>query len=188
MAILLGHRLEADPRAALEGACEEIKRKLVEEILALQGVKSRLVLDIKLRKDKENGQTEYLRALLRSKQATILQAHEIDEELNKAFPTILERLEVFTNESSGWAVERVEFLLLDIARYRPIRGGSYIPLPKEIQVKRAVVTVKNRDDDRLRWSLRAALFPAARNTERPGQYPTDDGLDFEGINAPTPID
>ena len=183
-----GHQLEADPLVALEGLREEIKRKLVEEILALQGVRSRLALDIKLRKDKENGQTEHRRVVLRSNQSTILQAHEIDEELNKAFPTILGRLEAFTNEGSGWVVERVEVLMLVIARYRPIRGGSYIPLPKEIQVKRAVVNVKNRDDDCLRWSLRAALFPAARDTERPGKYPTDDGLDFEGINAPTPID
>ena len=151
-------------------------------------MKSRLILDIKLRKDKANGQTEYRRVVLRSNQSTILQTYEIDEVLNKAFSTILARLEAFTNEGSGWAVERVEFLLLDIARYRPIRGGSYIPLPKEIQVKRAVVNVINRDDDCLRWSLRAALFPAAHHTEQPGKYPTDDGLDFEGINAPTPID
>ena len=126
-----GHQLEADPRATLEGVREEIKRKLVEEILALQVVKSRLVLDIKLRKDKANGQTEYRRVVLRSNQSTILQTYEIDEELNKAFSTILARLEAFTNEGSGWAVERIEFILLDIARYRPIRGGSYIPLPKE---------------------------------------------------------
>ena len=59
MAIPSGQQLEADPRAALEGVHEETKRKLVEEILALQGVKSRLALDIKLRKDKENGQTEH---------------------------------------------------------------------------------------------------------------------------------
>ena len=183
-----GHRLEADPRATLEGLREEIKRKLVEEIPALQGVKSRLAVDIELRKDKGNGQTEYRRVVLRSNQSTFLQTYEIDEELNKTFSRILERLEVFTNEGSGWVVERVEFLMLDIARYRPICGGSYIPLPKEIQVKRAVVNVKNRDDDCLRWSLRASLFPAARDTERPGKYPTDDELDFEGINAPTPID
>ena len=70
-----GHQLEADPLVALEGLREEIKRKLVEEILALQGVKSRLALDIKLRKDKENGQTEHRRVVLRSNQSTILQAH-----------------------------------------------------------------------------------------------------------------
>ena len=126
-------------------------------------MKSRLVLDIKLRKDKANGQTEYRRVVLRSNQSTILQTYEIDEELNKAFSTILARLEAFTNEGSGWAVERVEFLMLDISRYRPIRGGSYIPLPKEIQVKRAVVNVKNRDDDCLRWSLRAALSSSTQD-------------------------
>ena len=43
-------------------------------------------------------------------------------------------------------VDRIELLWLDIARYQPLRGGSYIPLPKAVQRKKAVVNVKNKDD------------------------------------------
>ena len=57
-----------------------------------------------------------------------------------------------------------------------------------MRLKKAVVNVKNKDDHCLRWALRSALFPAwDQSTKRPSKYPTNDGLDFEGIDAPTPI-
>ena len=81
----------------------------------------------------------------------------------------------------------MEVLWLDIARYQPLRGGSYIPLPAAVRLKKAVVNVKNKDDHCLRWALRSDLFPASDHVDRPSKYPTDDGLSFEGIDAPTPI-
>ena len=81
----------------------------------------------------------------------------------------------------------METLWLDIARYQPLSGGSYIPLPTSVSSKKAVVNVKNKDDHCLRWALRSALFQVVRNPQRPNKYPTADGLDFTGIDAPTPI-
>ena len=78
-------------------------------------------------------------------------------------------------------------LWLDIARYQPLRGGSYIELPEAVKSKKAVVNIKNRDDNCLRWALRSALFPANDHSDRPTKYPTEDGLDFTGIDAPTPL-
>ena len=86
-------------------------------------------------------------------------------------------------------VDRIQTLWLDIARYQPLRGGSYIPLPAAVRSKKAVINVKNRDDHCLRWALRAALAypPPPHNPERLRWYPTEDGLNFQGIDAPTPI-
>ena len=41
----------------------------------------------------------------------------------------------------------------------------------------------------MRWALRAALFPAPRgsNIARTLSYPTEDGLNFTGIDFPTPV-
>jgi len=41
----------------------------------------------------------------------------------------------------------------------------------------------------LRWAIGAALFPAlrGRNPLRPSTYPTNDGLNFEVIDFPTPV-
>jgi len=39
----------------------------------------------------------------------------------------------------------------------------------------------------LRWAIRAALFTPRGDMRRPSSYPTNDGLNFEGIDFPTPV-
>jgi len=49
--------------------------------------------------------------------------------------------------------------------------------------------MKNRDNECLKWALRAALFPApkGKNPNRPSSYPVNDGINYEGIVFPTPV-
>ena len=187
MDIPKGHPASADPRAFLDDVRPTIRQKLVEEIQEFSGIKFQLALKVQLRKDNPDGTEEYTDPVLRHNQETVLQSSEINEALDKAFPTIQERLERFTQRGSGWVVDRVETLWLDIARYQPLRGSSYIPLPSAVKNKKAVVNVKNEDDHCLRWALRSSLFPAERNPQRPTKYPIEDGLNFTGIDFPTPI-
>ena len=183
-----GHPQGVDPRAFLEEVEPQIQKKLKEELKDLEGgLKFQLALKVQLRKDSPDGSEEYSDPVLRHKQETLLQQSEIGAALHQAFPRSLELLEKWTQRGSGWVVERVETLWLDIARYQPLRGGSYIPLPAAVKNKKAVINVKNKDDNCLRWALRSALFPAMHHVDRPTMYPTADGLDFTGIDAPTPI-
>ena len=187
-----GYPLGADPLTFLEGVRPQIRQKLTEEILAIKGVKFQLALRVQLRKDRSDGGEEYTDPIIRHKQETILQAAgtaEINEVLDKAFPHILETLEKWTQRGSGWVVDHVSTLWLDIARYKPLRGGSYIPLPAAVKNKKAVVNVKNTDDRCLRWALRSAMCPVANGEHnyRPTKYPEEDGLNFTGIDTPTPI-
>ena len=183
------HPHGADPRVFLEKVEPQIHTKLEEEIKALNGVKFQPALKVQLRKNNPDGSEEYTDPVLRHKQEAILQKREINETLNQAFPRIQEILEKWTQRGSGWVVDRVQTLWLDIARYQPLRGGSYIPLPAAVRSKKAVINVKNRDDHCLRWALRAALAnpPPPHHPERPRWYTAEDVMNFEGIEAPTPI-
>ena len=183
-----GYPHGADPRAFLGGVRPQIRAKLEEEIKAL-GFKFQLALKVQLRKDNPDGSEEYTDPVQRHKQEAILQNSEIKGALNQAFPTNQKTLETWTQRGSGWVVDRVEVLWLDIARYQPLRGGSYIPLPAALKQKKAVVNMKNKDNHCLRWALRLALFPVAhgQHAYRSSKYQLQDGLDFTGIDAPTPI-
>ena len=182
-----GHRLGADPLVFLDGVRPQIRQKLTEEILDLKGVKFQLALRIHLRKIKQDGSEECTNSVFRYKQQALLQPAEIEKTLDEAFPHILGILEKWTRNGSGWTVDYINTLWLDIARYQPLRGGSYIPLPAAVKNKKAVVNVKNNDDHCLRWALRSALFPVAKDPQRSSKYSTKDDLDFTGIDAPTPI-
>ena len=46
---------------------------------------------------------------------------------------------------------------------------------------------QNRDNECLRWAIRAALFQPRGDMRRPSSYPTEDGLNFTGIDFPTPV-
>ena len=78
---------------------------------------------------------------------------------------------------------------LDIAKYEPFKGGYYIPLPKYLANKKAIINVKNKDNDCFRWAIKSALFPTDSHSDRTSSYPSneDDGLDFTEIESPTPI-
>ena len=181
------HPLAADPREFLEGVRQRIREKLTEEILALDGVKFQLALKVSVCKQGQDGTEEFTDPVLRHKQKALFQASEIKATLDEAISHLLELLEKWTQRGSGWVVDQVQPLWLDTARYQPLRGSAYIPLPAAVRSKKAVVNVKNKDDHCLRWALRSALFPACDYVDRPSKYPTEDGLNFKRIDAPTPI-
>ena len=183
-----GHPQDTDPRTFLESVEPKIHEKLDKELRVLRGgLKFQLALKVELVKITPDGSEEYFEPVLRHRQETVLQENEITTALEETFPRLQETLEKLTQRGSGWVVVQVRKLWLDIARYQPLRGGSYIPLPTEVKNKKAVVNVKNKDDHCLRWALRSALFQVAKDPHRPTKYPTADGLDFAGIDAPTPI-
>ena len=182
-----GHRLGADPLVFLDGVRPQIHQKLTEEILDLEGVKFQLALNIHLRKIKQDGSEECTNSVFRYKQQALLREVEIVKALDEAFPYILGILEKWTQNGSGWTVDYISTLWLDIAKYQPLRGGSYIPLPAAVKNKKAVVNVKNKDDQCLRWALRSALFPVAKDPQRPAKYSTKDDINFTEIDTPTPI-
>ena len=154
-----GHPHGADPRAFLKGVRPQIQAKLEEEIKALNGIRFQLALKVQLRKDNPDGSEEFTDPVLRHKQEAILQNSEIEGALNQAFPSIQETLEKWTQRGSGWVVDRVETLWLDIA----------------VRNKKEVVNVKNKDDHCFWWALRSILFPARDHVDRLSKYPTDVG-------------
>ena len=91
-----------------------------------------------------------------------------EEELyKKMIDRIEEKIQTLTAEISGWAFHSVNKLEMHTVTYKPLGGGSYIKLPKEIAVKKAVVNMKNTEDDQcFLWCILRALNPVKRDKER----------------------
>ena len=96
-------------------------------------------------------------------------------------------MEHWDNERSGWNVEKIALFYVKIAHYDPLVVGSYLPLPENLAKKNAIINVKNRDNQCLKWALRAALFPPkdGKNAQKPSKHPVNDGINYEGIDFPT---
>ena len=51
-------------------------------------------------------------------------------------------------------------------RYVPLKGKSYIPLPKKLADKTAIINMKNEVDQCFKWAVTRALNPVDKNAER----------------------
>ena len=79
-------------------------------------------------------------------------------------------MEEFQEKGSGWSLPQILSLTININKYEPMKGSSYIELPKEILMKKACVNVQNKDDQCFKWSILAALHPQEKNAERVSKY------------------
>ncbi|XP_050512833.1 uncharacterized protein LOC126888532 [Diabrotica virgifera virgifera] len=89
---------------------------------------------------------------------------------------------------SGFALNRIVSLEVNINRYEIGNGSSYIKLPASIQKKRACINVKNSDQACFYWAIVSALYPAKAHKELPSSYPWySTVLKTEDLEAPMPL-
>ena len=102
---------------------------------------------------------------------------------------INEELENFTGEGSGWVLEQIESVFLQISRYNPIRGGSYIQTPWTIDLKKAIVNIQNFHDNLcFLYCILAFLYPARHHKERVNHYRKHlHKLKYQGIKMPMAV-
>ena len=107
--------------------------------------------------------------------------------------TILERIANLINGSSGggsgWIFYKIIKLELHTASYRPLRGNTWIPLPKELADKKAIINMKNKDNKCFMWCLKRALNPKTNNPERIDKelMEKEDTLNMKGIEYPVSL-
>ena len=72
----------------------------------------------------------------------------------------------FQRQGSNWRFHSVLRLDLHTVKYVPLGGSSYIPLPKFLVAKKAIINLKNEDDECFKWAIARALNPVEKNSER----------------------
>ena len=162
------------------------------EVDTMKSVKIQFSLQVRFYKMQNGEKGEEMDYYFNCMQPAIITEHNKDilaPLLNQFIDQVKGEIEAWSERGSGCVMDRILEAFINVARYEPMRGGSYMPLPPKLKNKRAVLNIQNRDNKCLRWALRAALFPAprGRNPIRPSSYPTEDGLDYAGIDFPTPV-
>ena len=161
---------------------------LMEEELNQHQYKASLVLNLEFVKNSPSGVLTATEAYFRSNVMTILSAHVIELAAQKAFSEIQNRIDKWTNQGSGWTVNQIKGVYLEITKYTPLKGSSYIDLPAYLKRKKAIVNVKNNDQQCLKWALLSAKFPVKKHSDRVTSYIDNEGaLNFTGISFPTPL-
>ena len=119
---------------------------------------------------------------------TYTNIEETNEYDSHMIEEILEKINNYQNNGSGWYFKEIISLEIHIVEYKPMRGGSYIPLPEFIKKKNAIINIKNKDDKCFLWSVLRYLRPVQKNGERINdlkKYEND--LNFKEINFPVKV-
>ena len=72
--------------------------------------------------------------------------------LKESFKEILNKLDIWINEGSGWIIDKIKEIYINVANYEPLSGSSYIPLPKvPNNSMKGLVNLKNKDHKCFMW-------------------------------------
>ena len=78
----------------------------------------------------------------------------------------MESLAKFQRQGSNWKFHSVLSLELHTVKYDPLGGSSYIPLPKFLAAKKAIINLNKEDDECFKCAITRALNPVKIHPER----------------------
>ena len=114
-----------------------------------------------------------------------LESTDVEKLIDKNVKKIIEDLEAFQKNGSGWYFKEVVNLEIHTNEYEPMKGSSYIPLPDWISNKKAIINIQNKDEKCFLWCILRYLYLIDKNvTLLTDLKKYENFLNTEGINFP----
>ena len=152
---------------------KELVESHLEKLLKdMRGFKFIETLEITFEKDSIDSKTGkrvsiYKTAFFNGKAKTITKASDIEHELNMSRQDILNMIDKWVSEGSGWVIDRIDSHYINVTTYTPLHGSNYIELPTELKnPKKGLINIKNKDDECFRWCHIRHLNPQEKNPQR----------------------
>ena len=177
---------EFDPSMQLLAIRKELKEKLTSLLNEKKGLKFGISLKTRMKKETEDG-VIYREPYFNSKAKTITHPDMINELIIEAEEEILNKIADWISEGSNWVIDLILDHYLNIISYTPLRGSSYLPLPKKLQNSMmGLINPKNEDNKCFLWCHVRKLNPQKKDPQRikliDKLYVKK--LDYSGINFP----
>ena len=102
---------------------------------------------------------------------------------------ILEKIATFLATKSDVRFHSVIKFELHTVSYKPLRGETYIPLPKELADKKAIINMQNKDNKCFLWCVLRDLNPKGIHPKRLDKklMKKENTLNMEGIDYPVSL-
>ena len=69
---------------------------------------------------------------MNSKAETMINESDINDAFDPVYSTIISNIQKSTGKGSAWIIDSIIDRNIDISKYNPLAGSSYIKLPKEL--------------------------------------------------------
>ena len=106
-----------------------------------------MILNCKMqRTDLRTGETDEVDANFHSEIEINLEGIDENELFDEMIARIAENIANFQRRGSNWQFVSINRLEIHLGDWKPLGGSSFIPLPKKIRNKNAIINLKNEDD------------------------------------------
>ena len=166
-----------------------VKPRVIDLIKSKGSIKVKLILTVKFTKENPaTGNIDINVYSFASKMEIVTEATDLTELFDHMVDKIFELIQNFNNRGSGWQFDRVEHLDININPYNPLSASSYIELPSSLYMKKAIINVKNENDnDCFKWAVTSAVFPQKKNAERLSKRMREDSEKFDWTGTVFPV-
>jgi len=123
---------------------------------------------------------------LNTKNAPILPTTDLDSwVIDYIKEPLLRDLEDFQEKGSGWTLQAVSYLTLNINKYNPIRGSGHIEIPGPIAHLKACINAQSDDEMCFKWAVLSGLYPATKDPHRKTKYVEHENkVNWSGLDFP----
>ena len=184
-------RIEGIPRHAPREFMQMAKRDILKLMRENRQTRVRMILNCEMtRKELFSESTQILNTFFHSETVENLEGTDESVIYDRSIQTIEERIQNFNQRGSNWRFQRVLSLDIHFTDFQPLRGSTFLPLPRKIASKKAVINMKNDDDQCFKWSVVRALNPVEKNSERITNELKDQSerLDWSGLKFTVKLD
>ena len=175
-----------DPLVQLQNTRKAVTYHIISVLTSMKGLKFVETLKVTYKKMSDR-EIVYKTAYFNSVAQTIINNLEITKSLELSKQQILNKMAVWISEGSGWTIKSVDSHYLNVVKYQPMKGSSYIKLPQELRNSaKGLINMKNGDNECFRWCHIRHLNPQDKNQQRIKKSDKEytNKLNYSGIEFP----
>jgi len=170
---------EGNPITYLTEHSDEVLKFVDSQLVEWTGLKLSIFIDAVIENQVQN---KIDHQIFKTKYITILPS-QADDYLTDLILSLSADIDEFTAKGSGW-----NKIALQVTNYKPIKGSSYLQLPKHFAAKKAIINIKNKDSLCFKYSVIAGLYPADKDAQRVTKCtPYLHLINDDGIAYPMPV-
>ena len=116
-------------------------------------------------------------------------ATNLTDFLSVSVERLVELIESLQGKGSGWIFDEVLHFDILTNVYKPLAGSSWVPLPKFLASKKAIINPKNSDRECFKWAVTEAVYPQKRDRDRITKTSRENAEKFnwDGIKFPVKL-
>ena len=134
-----------------------VESHLKDLLKTIKGYKFIEMLEVTFKKETSNSKTGereniYKMAFFNGKAKTITKASKIESEQSMSQQEILNAIDIWVSEGSGWTIDKIDSNYINIVVYQPLNGSNCIELPTELRnSNKGLINRQNKGDECFRW-------------------------------------